>query len=156
MQRITITSTFPAAAEAIWPLLARMDTLQYIAAPLAFFTPISPAGEELWQENTSMQFRLRILGFIPMGIHTIYVRRFDADSHTVYTEESNRLVPVWNHTIRLEAMGDAVTRYTDIVDIHARWRTGMVALWSRWFYRHRQRKWRRLLQQKQRESAFLA
>lgn len=143
MKRVVVTSVFPADMDTIWNRLTRVETLQYIAAPLATFTPLSE--DTAWEESASMLFRLRIFGFVPLRVHRIHVRRFDSDEHVVHTEESNRWVLMWNHTILLKPANDDSTAYTDIIDIEAGWRTGFVSLWSRWFYRHRQRKWRKLL-----------
>lgn len=144
MKKVIVTSRLPASAETIWPLLTKIETLRYIAAPLATFTPRT--DDAIWQEGATLQFRLRLFGFLPMGMHTIHVRRFDASTHSVYTEETNRWVPVWNHTITLAPAPDGTTLYTDIVAIDAGPRSGLISLWSRWFYRHRQRRWHRLLQ----------
>lgn len=143
MKKVAVTSTFPATIQVIWPLLTNIKTLQYIASPLATFIPLS--SDTTWRENTTLRFRLRIFGFIPMGVHTIHVRRFDSSAHIVQTEESNRWVPVWNHTILLEPSINDSVLYTDLIEIDAGWRSTIVCIWSKWFYRHRQQKWRKLL-----------
>jgi hypothetical protein len=80
-----------------------------------------------------------------MGLHKINVVTWDKASLTIETHESDRLARVWNHTIMLEPLADGSVRYTDTVVIDAGKMTALVRLWSIMFYRHRQRKWKRLL-----------
>jgi hypothetical protein len=138
---IRISSVFPAAPDTIWPLLMQVETLRYIAAPYAAFSPLG--GETLWREGAVLRFRLRIFG-IPLGIHTISIQKIDRTLYTIKTFEGNTAVPVWNHTIIIEPV-EGGARYTDEVEIGAGRLTGAVALWSRAFYRHRQKKWLKLL-----------
>lgn len=103
------------------------------------------AAETVWREGAASRFGLRMFGFIPMGIHTVNVVEFDKNTLAIYTNESNKNVPVWNHRIILEKIDDASTRYTDEVEIYAGWKTAAIVLWSRLFYKHRQKKWLKLL-----------
>lgn len=141
---IRISSVLPASKDRIWDKLTLIETLQHIAAPLAYFSPVDNATA-IWQKGGILQFRLHILGFIPLGIHRIQITEFDISSYIIRTCEGNRLVPLWNHTIRLIPLNESETHYFDEVEIDAGIFTGFVVLWSRLFYRHRQRKWRRLL-----------
>lgn len=43
---------------------------------------------------------------------------------------------------------DNVTEYTDEVEIYAGWKTPIVYLWAKMFYGHRQKKWIKLLTQR--------
>ena len=70
---------------------------------------------------------------------------FPSTKIRISTEERNKLVPLWNHRIYLEAIDQKTTRYTDEVEIGAGWKTLFVALWAKMFYAHRQRKWQKLL-----------
>ncbi len=146
---VSVSSIFPATPEQIWERIARVETLQYIAAPYAAFTPVDESNVLLWQEGEAAQFRLYLFGFLPLGVHTIRVRRFDRAAGMISTEEGNRHVPVWNHEISIRPVEEGVN-YTDTVAIGAGWKTGVVYAWSKLFYRHRQRKWEKLLSQNNR------
>jgi hypothetical protein len=141
---VRISSCFPASAETIWEKLQRVETLQYIAAPFASFKS-ADGGSMVWKEGVTARFRLKIFGFLPMGVHTIKVVQFDKTTLSVYTNESNNSVPVWNHRITLMRESAGLTHYSDEVEIYAEWKTPFVYLWSKAFYRHRQKKWLRLL-----------
>ncbi len=63
----------------------------------------------------------------------------------ILTNETNTYVPVWNHEIILEKLDENTTKYTDIVEIEAGWKTVFVCVGAKCFYGHRQRKWRKSL-----------
>lgn len=144
---ISISSCFPAKADVIWELLQKIETLQYIAAPYAYFRRTDPSADMIWREKAVFHFKLRIFGFIPVSLHTIQINTFDRATYLVKSTESNRFVSVWKHTIILKPGDDGTTGYTDEVEIGAGFLTSMISLWSKFFYKHRQKKWRRLLTQ---------
>ena len=139
------SSLFPASWEEVFARLQRLETLQYIAAPYATFTPVEKNAGLSWKDGATSSYRFRLFGFIPFGVHTIRIERFDWNG--IQSREHNPHVPVWDHLITLEDMGEQ-TKYTDEVEIHAGWKTVFIWLWAKSFYAHRQRKWIRLLQTK--------
>ena len=139
------TSVFPAPRDEVLSRLQRLETLQYIAAPYATFTSVSETADFRWETGASSEYRFKLFGIIPFGIHTIRIERFDQDG--IQSREHNRHVPVWDHLIVLKDLGDR-TKYTDEVVIRAGWKTFFVWLWAGAFYAHRQRKWIRLLKKK--------
>jgi hypothetical protein len=142
---VCISSLFPATTDEIWDKLQQFETLQYIASPYAKFYPIGNTAI-LWTVGQTLRYHLKVFGFIPLGVHTINVIQFDRDALSVYTNEGNTSVPVWNHRIVLQkTAANDVSSYTDEVEVDAGWKTPVVVLWSNLFYRHRQKKWRKLL-----------
>ena len=125
MITIKQSSIFPAAKEEVYNKLLKLETLQYIAYPYATFKPINGETELIWQENSSSTFYFRLFGIIPFGIHTIKVIRFGLENG-ILTNETNTYVPVWNHEIILEKLDENATKYTDIVEIEAGWKTVFV------------------------------
>lgn len=145
MMTVRKTSVFPAAEKEIFKRLQKLKTLQYIAYPLATFTPVNGNDKLVWKAGTVSSYKIKLFGLIPFGIHTIKVIRFGL-KEGIFTKESNQHVPVWNHTIIIKKIDDNSTKYTDIVDIDAGWKTVFVYLWAACFYSHRQKKWiKRLL-----------
>ena len=148
MKRRTVikTSIFPSSKDTVFRLLRELNTLQYVAAPLATFSPLSGAEDMVWEKNSDFSFHLKLFGVLSAGIHTIHVAEFDEVSYEIYTNESNRYVPVWNHRITLKELKPQETQYTDEVEIYAGWKTPFIYFWAKGFYTHRQRKWIKLLQ----------
>jgi hypothetical protein len=137
---IRVTSIFPADREIVFEKLQEISTLQYICSPIAKFTPLNKC--HIWIAEACFTFNLRVMG-LNFGVHTINVDRFDLT--LISTREHNESVPIWNHTITLEKHGDNCTKYTDIVEIKAGFKTFFIWIWANVFYRHRQKKWRKLL-----------
>jgi hypothetical protein len=144
---VIVTSEIPASVDEIWEKLQRIETLQYIASPFAKFKSLDETGV-VWEEGRSLRFKLRIFGVMPIGTHTINVLQFNKSTYSIYTNEGNKIVPVWNHRITLKRINNSQTLYTDEVEIFAGVITSLVCLWSRLFYEHRQKKWLRLLHSK--------
>ena len=93
------------------------------------------------------QDRFCLFGVIPFGTHTIHIVRFDPEGGS--SREGNEYVPVWNHDITMTPTDSSHTKYTDQVEIRAGWKTPFIWLWANIFYAHRQRKWIRLLKEKE-------
>lgn len=147
MLTVKKSSVFPAAKDEIFRRLQKLKTLQYIAHPYATFKSVDDTEELTWQEDSAFAFHFKLFTLIPFGVHTIKVIQFDIEKG-IYTQEGNKHVPVWNHKIILEKINENTTKYTDIVEIQAGWKTLFVYLWANSFYAHRQRKWKQLLKRK--------
>ena len=147
MLTVKKSSVFPAAKDEIFRRLQKLKTLQYIAHPYATFKSVDDTEELTWQEDSAFAFHFKLFALIPFGVHTIKVIQFDIEKG-IYTQEGNKHIPVWNHKIILEKINENTTKYTDLVEIQAGWKTLFVYLWANSFYAHRQRKWKRLLKRK--------
>lgn len=75
----------------------------------------------IWEEGRVFEFRLKLFGILSFGVHKIKVLCFDPVSYTIFTNESNAHVPVWNHRISLKKIDENTTEYTDEVEICAGW-----------------------------------
>ena len=144
MMTVRMSSLFQAPVGKVFDKLQRSETLQYIAYPYATFEPVNGEEELIWKKDIVSSFQFKLFGVIPFGIHTIKVIQFDLEEG-ILTHETNTHVPVWNHEIILERVDANTTKYTDIVEIDAGWKTVFVYIWAVCFYTHRQRKWKRLL-----------
>ena len=140
------TSVFPTNTDILWNKLQSLTSLQYVSKPYATFSPVENEEAFLWQQGESYSLKLKVFGLIPMGIHTIQILRFDKETLTICSKESNAHTPVWKHTIILEPIDNAHTRYRDMVEISAGWKTPFIYLWAKSFYSHRQKKWCQLLE----------
>lgn len=114
------TSVFPARREEVFENLQRLDTLQYIAAPYASFTPLNGDADMVWRVGSTSSYRFKLFDVIPFGTHTIRIERFDVDG--IQSRERNEHVPVWDHKITLRD-NNGQTDYTDEVEIKAGWKT---------------------------------
>ncbi len=143
MKTVQKSTVFPSDRHSVYIALQKIETLRYIASPYATFTPVDPDSPVVWEAGAEASFKLRLFGFIPFGVHTIHIEKFD-ETEGVSSREGNRHVPVWNHHISLESIDERHTKYTDRVEIDAGWKTPFVYAWAKAFYAHRQRKWMNL------------
>ncbi len=141
---IQLTSVFPASKKEVFCLLQQFKMLNRIAYPYVTFNSVDNGEDLIWKEGKTFEFRTKLFGVIPFGIHKINVIEF-SETKRIYTNEQNTYVPVWNHEIVLKELGEQKTEYTDIVEIYAGWKTCLVYMWANLFYAHRQKKWIKFL-----------
>lgn len=144
-----ISTTFDCTAEQLWDEISRPAALRFVSAPLLHFKPLV-AGElnGEWVVGKTYPLRLYLCSFLPLGGHSITLARIDRAANLIESKESGALSPVWNHTIRFHPLGDGKLHYTDEIEIQAGLLTGMVWAFAHLFYRHRQRRWKKLLRRK--------
>lgn len=143
--RAYIETVLPCPAEKAWEEVQRPTLLREVTRPLMRFVPVDPPQlPERWQEGSTLRFRLYLFGFIPLGTHTISMERIDGDEREIQSRERTRLVRRWDHLIRVRPTDDGRTLYSDEIVIEAGWATAFVWLFAHGFYRHRQRRWRRV------------
>ena len=141
-----ITTIMNATPQMLWKELIKPSSLQYVAAPILYFHPLKGADlNKEWEINMVYNLQLHFLKFIPLGFHKITVKCIDISKNEIVTNESGLLAKVWDHTIKFNPINSNQIEYTDIIVIKAGFLTGFIWLFSHFFYRHRQRKWKYLL-----------
>lgn len=143
-RRVTVMSVFPADKYNVRNKILEFNTLRYICSPKVYFIS-SDKKSFVWRKGETYLFRLFIYGFIPMGIHKISVENINYDTGELLTTESNKIVTVWNHYIIMKSRENKQTEYMDRVDLYARILSPVFAWWTERFYKHRQRKWIKIL-----------
>lgn len=139
----TIMNTTP---QKLWGKIITPSSLLYVAAPILYFMPVN--GTDLnskWKVNRVYNLRLYFLKFIPLGFHKIIIKDIDIEKNKIVSNESGLLAKVWNHTIQFDAINYAQIIYTDTIEIKAGFLTVFVWMFTHLFYRHRQKKWKKLL-----------
>lgn len=131
----------------LWQKIMDPESLRFVSSPILTFVPADSDGfDDVWQVDRVYQLRLYFLSFIPLGRHSIQLVKIDQDSHTILSEERGLLVPVWNHRIHFQEVAPDVVNYTDEIEIKAGCLTLLIWLFAHIFYRHRQRRWKTLIQ----------
>jgi hypothetical protein len=69
----------------------------------------------------------------------------DPESRLIFSSEHGRLTRVWNHRLQIVPIDSRAVVYTDAIEIQAGGMTVFIWLFAHVFYRHRQRRWKRLL-----------
>lgn len=144
-----IATVFDCTAEQLWGEISRPASLRFVSAPLLYFEPLVPGElDSNWVVGKTYVLRLSLFGFLPAGEHRITLASIDREANLIESKESGALSPVWNHTIRFRPLENGKLNYTDEIEIRAGLLTGVVWAFAHVFYRHRQRRWRDLLQGK--------
>ena len=141
-----ISTYFDCTAEKLWEKIIEPKSLQFVASPILSFQPLVKGeldGE--WIVGKTYELKLRFLNILPLGRHRIQIVTIDRKSNTIVSDESGTLAPVWKHTIRFGQGEESKLSYTDEIEIKAGLLTMAVWLFAHLFYRHRQKRWRKLL-----------
>ncbi len=142
----TILNTTP---DKLWQEIAKPQSLQYVAAPILYFFPRGDTDlNPDWEINREYPLDLFFLKFIPLGAHTIILKKIDPEKNEILSNEKGKLARIWNHTIQFRAINDSQIEYSDTIEIRAGLLTPLIWLFSHFFYRHRQRRWKQLLSSK--------
>jgi hypothetical protein len=142
--KITVCSKLNNSVSKIWEKILNIETLIKICKPMATFKIITKENFITWDLNTEYIFKLFIYGFIPLGNHKIILETIDTEKNIIKSKEHNAIVKIWNHKITMEKYKEDITNYTDEVEIYAGIFTLFIALWSIIFYKHRQKKWKKI------------
>ncbi|MCX7792136.1 MAG: hypothetical protein N2378_15995 [Chloroflexaceae bacterium] len=144
-----ISTTFACTPEQLWDAISRPASLRFVAAPLLRFEPLVAGDlDREWVVGKTYAVRLYLFGLLPAGEHRITLVRIDRKANVIESRESGTLAPVWNHTIRFHSLGSGRLHYTDEIEIRAGPLTGLIWAFAHLLYRHRQRRWKRLLRGK--------
>jgi len=122
----------------------------HVASPLVEFAPIEPKSlPERWEEKEYL-VSVRLLGLLPIGWQRIKISMRDRSNEIghFYMELRDNghgaLMSKWDHLITIQASGQGCM-YTDRVEVKAGVLTPFISLFAWFFYRHRQRRWQRLV-----------
>jgi hypothetical protein len=143
--RVYVESVLRCPAEKVWNEVQRPALLLEIIRPLVRIVPADGQGfPERWSEGTTTRWKNYLFGIIPLGTHSVYLERVDSAAREIQSRERDPLIRRWDHLIRVRAIDQDSTHYSDEIIIEAGWATFLVWLFAQWFYRHRQRRWRRV------------
>ena len=147
MAEFELTTVLDASVDRVWETLQTPATLAFVSKGKLEFRPVDPP--DLPDRWTPGDYRVRMLayGWLPVGQQVIgfELPQTDPPVRALRDNGHGTLVRVWDHWILLEPEGPTRTRYTDRVRIEAGWLTPLITPWARGFYRHRQRRWHRLV-----------
>jgi hypothetical protein len=143
--RVYVETQLPCEGDSAWDAVQTAALFSEVAYPMATIRP--PVGETLperWQPESSIRCRCYLFGLIPIGTRTVQFEKIDHESREMQTRESDPLVRRWDHVIRVRPDGPGRCRYSDEIEIKAGMLTLFIWLYAMVFYRHRQRRWRRV------------
>lgn len=148
---VRITSEFDCTPERVWTELLRTRLLEYVVRPLVVFEPLDPGPAADAVERGRVSGPNPLFGRLPLGTHTIRIGIPTVETtpgsrrYQLRDDGSGTLLSTWDHRITIEETDDGRTRYTDAVEVRAGLLTPLFWLLAQLLYRHRQRRWGRLV-----------
>jgi hypothetical protein len=144
---VKVMSVFNCDSEKLFNELKKSKSLVYIGRPLVKFVqlPEHPLPE-VWEDGKYL-IKMYILGVIPFGKQWIVISVHNENKHIRDNGYSN-LIKKWDHNIYLKDIGNNKTLYVDTIDINAGILTYFIVLFANVFYRLRQKRWIKLINNK--------
>jgi len=143
VQIVERSTLLAASADAVWAAVKTPSAFRFVTRRLLVMPVIrSRCGE--WREGETMVGWVFLFGFLPFSRHHLHVARINESTRTLSSREFGGLITMWNHDIEVVPIDSATCRYTDRIEIDAGFLTWAIAMYARWFYRMRQRRWRAL------------
>jgi hypothetical protein len=143
--RVYVESIFDCPPDRAWDEVQRPSLLLEVASPLIRLEPAEgPWFPDRWQQGRTVRFESYLFSLIPVGRRTVCFERVDHSARQIQTREHDPLIRHWDHLIHVRATDDGRTRYSDELQISGGPLAFFVWLFAMWFYRHRQRRWKRV------------
>ncbi|RZJ11815.1 MAG: DUF3703 domain-containing protein [Acidovorax sp.] len=160
--RVRLSTPLAAPPEWVAAQLQSTAVFRHITAPLMHFKPAKGTPWPTTWSPGELSLHMRLLGVLPMGPQTVRISIEPALHEgawpTLRDNGEGALMRVWDHRITLHPLPGGRTLYTDDIEVVARhlpWlMTPLSAAFAQVFYRHRQRRWRALVERyvKEREQ----
>ena len=143
MQIVERSTLLAASADAVWAAVKTPSAFRFVTRRLLVMPVIrSRSGE--WREGETVVGWVFLFGFLPFSRHHLHIARIDDSTRTLSSREFGGLIAMWNHDIEVVPVDSMTCRYGDRIEIEAVFLTPVIAVYARWFYRMRQRRWRAL------------
>ena len=143
MRTISISTELDAPADVVWRAVKTPQAFVHVAKGMLRY-PAAERVDRPWQMGDQLDGWTFLFGVVPFSVHHLAVASIDDQRRVLVSHEHGGLVRTWHHTLVVTAVDDASCRYEDRIAIDAGLLTPVVVLYASIFYRHRQRRWRRL------------
>ncbi len=144
--RLECTSLLPCSIDRLAPELAKPMLLNWISWPMLHFVAVDPPALPGRFATGRYRTRLMLGVVVSIGEHTLDLQMAPGNGPGLVWHDAgySDLIKVWDHQIRLEDYY-GMTRYTDVVEVHAGLLTVPAWLFAYAYYTHRQRRLNRLV-----------
>ena len=143
--KVHVSTFLNASPTTVWSTVKRKELLHYVIAPMGKFSPLDGITRGAWISGTAYDGRSFMFSIIQVGTRTILIESADDRSMTIQSREHGEIgLKKWDHLIAVKPEGDG-SRYSDTIEIDAGVFTLLYWCYAEMFYRHRQRKWRKLV-----------
>lgn len=141
-RNLRVYSEIPMNTKSIWNNVKKPELLQFVAKGMIRFNSIDGKFPGEWQVGQTYKAKMRVFGFIPFGgTHYLFVEKMDKENHLISTREWDKIAKVWNHDVIMKNLDNDKTYYEDSIIIYGGMITGLITLFAKRFYLHRQKRW---------------
>lgn len=137
------SSHLEASADVVWAAVKTPSAFRTVTRGLLTM-PVIRCRQDEWHEGETVVGWVFLFGFVPFSRHHLHIARIDEGNRTLSSCEFGGLIRTWNHDIEVAPIDPQRCLYRDCIEIEAGALTRIVAVYARWFYRMRQRRWRSL------------
>ncbi len=141
-KRLTISSIINISSKDAWDIVKKSELLEFITKGKIKFKPIGGSFPEEWKEKSTEIAKMYLYGFIPLGKHYLYLDKMDNEKMILSSKEKDKFAKVWNHNIFIKEIDDETIKYTDEITIYGGIFTSFITIFSKSFYKHRQKRWK--------------
>lgn len=141
-RRLRVSSVIPMNINKAWENVQTPELLQFVAKGMITFKSIDGGFPKKWEKGRTYGAKMRIFGFIPFGgVHYLSIVDVNSTMYKISTKEWDKSAKVWNHDVRIKAIGTGSIHYEDSIEIYGGFMTGFITAFARHFYKHRQKRW---------------
>lgn len=145
---IDASSHYPCTPEKLFQHVRMTKTLNYVSHPLLKFKPKTPEPlPEIWQEKTYW-VSMYLFGFIPIGEQAIvitYPEKGEKEKYAIRDNGFSSSVKRWDHTLTITPTDNGCL-YHDHMELEAGILTPIIGAFANYFYKHRQRQIKKLVE----------
>ncbi|PKN88964.1 MAG: hypothetical protein CVU51_02610 [Deltaproteobacteria bacterium HGW-Deltaproteobacteria-1] len=140
--KLIVSSEIPIDINTAWEKVQTSALLEFVIKGKLKFKPAGGSFPEIWKQGSTVKARMNLYGVIPFGgVHTLVVEEIDNKNKVIQSREWDDFAKVWDHRISLKKLSDSDVHYEDEIIIYGGLLTGLISLWAKSFYKHRQRRW---------------
>ena len=145
---IDASSHYQCTAEELFHNVRKTKTLNYVSYPLLRFKAKEPDSlPDIWEEKTYW-VSMYLFGFIPIGKQAIVITYPTKGEDGKYAIRDNGFSPSikkWDHTLTIKPEENGCL-YHDHMELDAGLLTPITGAFARYFYKHRQRRINKLIE----------
>lgn len=146
--KVELSTTIGLPAEIVWEEVQTAALLVHVSWPLVRFAPVGAEPLDACTPGGRYQVRLWLFGVLPFAAQWIVISVHEPDSGNwpkrLRDNGYSAIIRRWDHWITITPNADGTTFYRDEVEVSAGILTPGVWAFAQLFYRHRQRRWRKL------------
>ena len=130
-----------------WEKVQTVALLEFVAKGKLRFKPLDNKFPEIWKQGSVAKTMMYLYGVIPFGgVHTLIIEKIDHENKVIQSKEWDDSAKVWNHRISMKKLSDFSIHYEDEIIIYGGLLTGIISIWAKLFYKHRQKRWQLIAQ----------